>query len=69
MCPKDKHNTYEEGKETTLVRIVIRLLPKEYDAAVKSVRDLVRFRKAVAAGTLDKISNLEDVSRMNYSED
>jgi hypothetical protein len=68
-CPKDKLDTYEEGKETTLVRIVIRLLPKEYDAAVKSVRDLVRFRKAGAAGTLDKISNLEDVSRMNYSED
>jgi hypothetical protein len=36
---------------------------------VKAVRDLVRFRKARAAGTIDSITNLEDVSRINYSED
>jgi hypothetical protein len=30
---------------------------------------LVRFRKAGAAGTMDKISNLEDITRINYSED
>jgi hypothetical protein len=37
MCPKD-------GKETTLTRLIIRKLPKEYDVAVKTVRDLHRFR-------------------------
>ena len=31
MCPKDKHKDYEEGKETTLVRIIINALPSEYD--------------------------------------
>ncbi len=30
---------------------------------------MVRFRKAGAAGTMDKISNLEDITRINYSED
>jgi hypothetical protein len=49
--------------------LIIRLLPKEYDAAVKSVRDLVRFRKAGEEGTMGTITNLEDVSRINYSED
>ncbi len=68
MCPKDKLDAYEEGKKTTLVRLIIRFLPKEYDAAV-TVRDLVRFRKAGEAGTMGQITNLEDVSRINYSED
>jgi hypothetical protein len=69
MCPKDKQPTYDEGKESTLVRIILRFLPKEYDAAVKEVRSFVRFRKAGAAGTMDKTSNLEDITRINYSED
>ena len=69
MCPKDKVSTYEEGKETFLVRTIIRYLPKEYDVAVKEVRSLVRIRKAGDAGTISKISNLEDISRINYSED
>ncbi len=38
MCPKDKRATYDEGKESTLLRIILRFLPKEYDAAVKEVR-------------------------------
>jgi hypothetical protein len=69
MCPKDKHATYEEGKETTLVRIVLRTISGEYDMAVKSVHDMVRFRKAGETGALGKITNLQDNSRKNYSED
>jgi hypothetical protein len=69
MRPKDKVSTYEEGKETFLVRTIIRYLPKEYDAAIKEVRSLVRIRKAGDAGTMSTISNLEDISRINYSED
>jgi hypothetical protein len=69
MCPKDKLATYDEGKESTMVRMIIRYLPKEYDMSVKAVRDLVRFRKAGAEGTMNSITNLEDVSRINYSED
>ena len=34
MCPKDKLASYDEGKESTLVRIIIRFLPKEYDMSV-----------------------------------
>ncbi len=30
---------------------------------------MIRFRKAGAAGTMDKISNLEDITRINYSGD
>ena len=69
MCPKDKVNTYDEGKETFLVRLIIRFLPKENDAAVKKLRSLVCFRKIGEAGTMSTISNLEDISRINYSED
>ena len=36
---------------------------------MKEVRSLVRFRKAGAAGTMDSISNLGDITRINYSED
>ena len=69
MCTKDKLASYDEGKESTLVRIIIRFLPKEYDMSVKAVRDLLRFRKAGAAGIMDSITNLEDVTRINYSVD
>ena len=75
MCPKVKVNTYDEGKGAFLVRMIIRFLPKEYDAAVKEVRSLVRFRKVGEAGTMSTISNSEDIfnsediSRINYSED
>ncbi len=33
MCPKDKSDTYDTGKESTLVRILLRTLPAEYDQA------------------------------------
>lgn len=69
MCPKDKQDSYENGKESMLVRILLATLPKEYDGAVKECRSLVRFRKASAEGTLDSLTNLEDNVRRNYSED
>ena len=69
MCPRDKIDTYETGKETTLVRILQLTLPAEYDGAQKTVMDLVRFRKATKSGTLDAITNLEDNVRKNYSVD
>ena len=58
MCPNDKRDGYEEGKETTLTRIVLRTYPAEYDPAVKSVQDMVRFRKAGESGEMAKITNL-----------
>jgi hypothetical protein len=69
MCPKDKIEEYDVGKETTLTRIVLSKVPAEYDPAVKSVHDMVRFRKAGESGELAKITNLEDHSRKNYSSD
>ena len=39
LCPKGELDAYGEGEETTLVRLIIRFLPKEYDA----VQELVRF--------------------------
>ena len=69
MCPKDKHDTYDPGKETTLVRILQATLPKEYDPAQKTVMDLVRIRKMSETGSLDAITNLEDNVRKNYSVD
>jgi len=66
MCPKDKRDHYEDGKETTLTRLIIRKLPKEYDAAVKSVRDLHRFRTYGKEGEIGTITNLEDNTRRNY---
>ena len=69
LCPVDKQDQYEEGKETTLVRILLRTLPKEYDASVKAVQDLVRLRKASAEGQVGFITNLEDNVKKNYSSD
>jgi hypothetical protein len=67
MCPRDKREEYEDGKEITLTRLIIRKLPKEYDAAVKAVRDLHRFRAYGKEGdNISKITNLEDNTRRNY---
>ena len=38
MCPKDKRDGYQDGSEETLIRLILRYLPVDYDAAVKSVR-------------------------------
>jgi hypothetical protein len=69
MCPKDKVDTYDPGKETTLVRILQSTLPKEYDSAQKTVMDMMRFRKASESGGMESITNLEDNVRKNYSID
>jgi hypothetical protein len=59
FAPKiNKRDDYEDGKETTLTRMIIRKLPKEYDAAVKSVRDLHRFRTYGKEGEIGTITNL-----------
>jgi hypothetical protein len=66
MCPKDKVDTYDPGKETTLVRILQSTLPKEYDQAQKTVMNMMRFRKASESGGMESITNLEDNVRKNY---
>jgi hypothetical protein len=61
---------YEDGKEETLVRLLVRLLPAEYDQAVKAVKDLARLRKYSERGKLDAITNCEDnITRANYATD
>ncbi len=71
MCLKGKRDAYQDGKEETLIRIILNHLPAEYeyDAAVKSVRDLSRLRKYGEEGDIHQIINLEDNSRLNYSAD
>ena len=69
MCPKDKRDQYEDGKETTLVRLILRHRPSEYDSAVKTVMDLHRFRMYSKGGDVSKITNLEDNTRVNYHDD
>jgi hypothetical protein len=66
MCPKEKRDDYDDAKETTLTRMIIRKLPKEYDVAVKAVRDLHRFRSYGRIGEMGSITNLEDNTRRNY---
>ncbi len=34
MCPAELRDTYEDGKEETLIRLLMRHLPAEYDGAV-----------------------------------
>ncbi len=68
-CPKDQRDTYEDSKESTLVRIILRHRPKEYDSAVKTVMDLHRFRLYGKEGDLSKITNLEDNSRVICNND
>jgi hypothetical protein len=65
MCPADMRDTYEDGKEETLVRLLVRLLPAEYDQAVKAVKDLAILRKYSEGGMLDAITNCEDNTRAN----
>jgi hypothetical protein len=69
MCPKEQRESYEDGKESTLVRIILRHRPKEYDSAVKCVMDLHRLRLYAKEGNLGKITNLEDNSRVIYNAD
>ncbi len=69
MCPADMRDTYEDGKEETLVRLLVRLLPAEYDQAVKAVKDRARLRKYSEGGMLDAITNCEDNTRANYATD
>jgi hypothetical protein len=69
MCPKDKRDTYDTGKECTLVRILLRTLPAEYDSAVTSVCDLTKLRKYGLLGDLTRITNKEDNTRTNYDDE
>jgi hypothetical protein len=66
MCPKDKHKDYDEGKETTLVRLILNTLPSEYDDAVQNVRNLMRIREMIKSGNIDSITNLDDAIKINY---
>jgi hypothetical protein len=66
MCPKDKHKDYDEGKETTLVRLILNTLPAEYDSAVHHVRNLMAIRNMVKGGDIDSITNLDDAVKINY---
>jgi hypothetical protein len=67
MCPTDMRDTYEDGKEETLMRMLVRLLPAEYDQEVKAVKDLARLRKYSEGEQLDAITNCEDNTRPNYA--
>jgi hypothetical protein len=69
MCPKDKRDSYEDGKEHTLVRIILRHIPAEYDAAVKYVRNMVKLRKYGENGNLSGFTNKEDHTRVNYDSE
>jgi hypothetical protein len=69
MCPVDMRDSYEDGKEETLVRLLVRHLPAEYDVAVKAVKDLARLRKYSEEGKLEAITNCEDNTRSNYASD
>ena len=52
MCPVKLRDTYDDGKEETLIRLLLRHLPAEYDVAVKTVKDLARLRKYSESGSL-----------------
>jgi hypothetical protein len=69
MCPSELRDTYDDGKEETLIRLLIRHLPAEYDGAVKAVKDLARLRKYSEGGKLESITNCEDNTRANYAGD
>jgi hypothetical protein len=65
MCPSELRDTYDDGKDETLIRLLLRHLPAEYDAAVKTVKDLARLRKYSESGKLETITNCEDNPRAN----
>ena len=69
MCPVDKRDDYNPGKILTLVRLIIDKLPKEYDAAVKYVKNLHKLRKYGESGNVAHITNREDNARVNYEDE
>jgi hypothetical protein len=69
MCPKDKRDTYEDGKEHTLVRLLLRTLSAEYAASVKSVLHLMKLQQYGKKGDFSDISNKEDRTRTNYDSE
>ena len=69
MCPSELRDSYDDGKEETLIRLLLRHLPAEYDATVKTVKDLARLRKYSEGGNLESITNCEDNTRANYAID
>jgi hypothetical protein len=62
MCSKDKHKDYDEGKETTLVRMILNHLPSEYDDAVQNVCNLMKVREMIKSN----ITNIDDAIKINY---
>ncbi len=50
-----------------MIKLIIRHLPAEYDAAVKAVKDLARLRKYGEGGDLSIFTNGEDNTRANYA--
>ncbi len=67
MCPKDKCNTYwSNEKEHTLVQIILKNVPAEYDAAVETVMDMMKLRKFNESGNFKGFTNKEDHTRVNY---
>ncbi len=69
MCPSELRDNYDDGKEETLIRLLLRHRPAEYDTAVKTVKDLARLRKYSEGGNLESITNCEDNTRANYAID
>ena len=66
MCPKEKHKDYDDGKETTLVRLILNTLPSEYDDAVQGVRTLMKIREMMKSGDMESMTNLDDAIKINY---
>jgi hypothetical protein len=69
MCPADKRDDYNPGEILTLVRLILDKLPKEYDAAVKYVKNLHKLRKYGKSGDVAHIANREDNAQVNYEDE
>ncbi len=62
-CPKGKARTFDKGKETFLVRMIVNFLLKENDTAVQQLRSWKCACTAGEAVTRRVISPIEDYSR------
>jgi hypothetical protein len=69
MYPVDKRDNYKLVLMVTLVRLILDNLPKEYDAAMKYVRNLHKLRKYGESGDVAHITNKDDNARINYEDE
>ena len=69
VCPADQLDTFEPAQESRLVRIILELIPIEYDTAVEEAKTQVRLEKYMAGDKSAGVVNVRNIRNENFSAD